>query len=252
MSLIIAGRIETGIVVAADSRHVCEGRDGPVLTDEEITIVPFPNRTVVAYCGDNTIDRKPAHEFLLSCRSEFGAECTIHDLPQRLLSAHDEGSYRTNTVLVIAGCKRHGPGAIYTLSMKRRTIEMLNTAYGYGFVSYGYNDVARKMFDDVKHQHMTISECRTLINAVMEASTLAYQYRPKAFVGGECGMYVISPFENKTGWFRDGVIVPDENASDHALDKFLEEKRNRYMAEYRAKKAKEAEADNGQGEEPVS
>lgn len=244
MSLIIAGRIETGIVVAADSRRICEGRDGPVFTDEEITIVPFPNRTVVAYCGDDTIDRKPAHEFLLSCRSEFGAECMVHELPQKLLSAHDERLYRGNTVLIVAGCKRHGPGAIYTLRMKQGTIELLNTAYGYGFVSYGYNDVVRKMFNGVKHQHMTVNECRVLINAAMEASMLAYQYRPKPFVGGQHGMYVISPFENKTGWFRDGVIVPDENASDNALDKVLEERRNRYMAEYRAKKDK--------GEEPAS
>lgn len=88
MSVIVVSHVKDGLVVASDTRTtVIDKNRNTMYKDDAVKIVPFPNRIVVAHCGDAVLSKMfTVNEFLYRCRDRFGKGCRIFDLPTKLLS----------------------------------------------------------------------------------------------------------------------------------------------------------------------
>lgn len=225
MSVIIAAHVREGLVIASDTRTTVKDNGNTLYKDDAVKIVPFPNRCVVAHCGDaNILKDLTVNEFLYKCRTGFGNITRIFDLPMMILNEFGKLNSNANVTFLIAGYMVCGRGcSIFTVETKSNTISMNWSDGSYGASYRGLNNIADAIMDHGDYQNMSFSGCKELVKGSIDASILSYKYRNPQSVGGHCDMYVISSDDSEIGYVRNGKIVPDKKAPNDAYDLFIGE-----------------------------
>lgn len=224
MSLAVHIAAREGFVVCADSRSTCEseskkGKSRIRYEDTHCKIVPFPNEIVVSYVGRYKIkDRLPIPTFLKKLRKEVGNSASIDTLPLMILNRYLEacGNEPENTEIIVSGRKIDPDGNAYCRMFKintaDRTVNLENFEWGDPFFCCsGTRALAEEMLSDVDFGSISLKGAIELAECVLDANITVFKYRSFSAIGGPINTYVVDYENDKSGWYVDGKIVPDEN-----------------------------------------
>lgn len=242
MSLVIHTIVRDGIVVSADTRTTCkDGQGNTRYNDTAEKIIPFPNRIVVTHTGDSMIDDKlSVTEFLIDLRKRCGNKITITDLPIKLLNGFIlkcKGKI-TRTNFKISGydeiCMLGG--RTYSINGEDKTITLTRQPFNYGASFGGVTDIAFSMMNIADFSNMSLKEAINLTETTLSSNIIAYKYAPSQIVGGNVQTYVIDIVNGVSGWLKNGVIVPDNNAPVNGLEQYREQQAKIFLNQVKKEK----------------
>lgn len=234
MSLCVLMCLQDGIIMAADKRRTCPGKNNNCgYLDDSVKVVPFPNNIVIGYTGSRDLTTElSVNKWLEKCRDRFGSMCQINMLPGMLvqsvreeleraeLRGHNWQDDELDIHFLVAGYAPDGSGwYIYNIDIKDRDVSMsVNIASNGGAClrGIGCNKVVAAMDKYIDLCCVPLMDGPAVAKCMIDATTVVLTYSAHQYVGGGEDIYVISKDGSQVGWYRDGKIVPDKKCPPDA------------------------------------
>lgn len=242
MSLVIHTIVRDGIVVSADTRTTCKDGNGNTrYNDTAEKIIPFPNRIVITHTGDSMIsDKLSVAAFLIDLRKRCGKKIAITDLPIKLLN---EFILNCKDKIVRTNFKVSGydetcllGGRTYSINGEDKTITLTRQPFNYGASFDGATGIAFSMMNIADYSNMSLKEAIELTETTLFSNITAYKFAPSQIVGGSVQTYVIDIVNGVSGWLKNGVIVPDNNAPINGLEQYREQQAKIFLSQVKKEK----------------